>query len=186
MSGEMSDPKPGNFLVRAKQHHWMQVARVRRHGRATVQGEQDPLENVSSIDAGRSALQSGDSGLIAFTLLSRVLGVAADPAQLRHQFVQGAEQFGVSTMLRAAKQLGLKARLVSTSWERLAATALPAIAVLRDGRFMLLGRQSADQVLIHDPVSNRPLSMSKDDFVASWSGELIRADRDPARARCRS
>jgi subfamily B ATP-binding cassette protein HlyB/CyaB len=107
--------------------------------------------NVSPIDAARSSTQSNDSGLIAFVLLARILGVAADPDQLRHQFLQGDERFGASEMLRAAKQLGLKARSVTTHWERLASTALPAIAKLTDGGFLLIGPCAADQVLAHDP-----------------------------------
>jgi subfamily B ATP-binding cassette protein HlyB/CyaB len=129
--------------------------------------------NVSSIDAGRSSTQSSDSGLVAFVLLARILGVVADPDQLRHQFLQGAQAFRADEMLFAAKRLGLKARRVSSNWGRLAATALPAIASLKDGRFLLIGRHSPDQVLVHDPVANRPLSMTRDEFVAAWSGDLI-------------
>jgi ATP-binding cassette, subfamily B, bacterial HlyB/CyaB len=133
-----------------------------------------PMEpTIGLIDAGRSGAQATDTGLLAFVLLARILGVAADPAQLRHQFLQGAESFRANEMLLAAKRLGLKARRISSTWDRLAGTALPAIAALSDGRFLLVGRLSSEEVLVQDPVSNRPLSMSKDDFIAAWSGVLI-------------
>jgi ATP-binding cassette, subfamily B, bacterial HlyB/CyaB len=129
--------------------------------------------SISSIDAVRANAPVSDSGLIAFVLLARILGVAADAAQLSHLLLQGSERFGASEMLRAARRMQLKARLTSSSWDRLGATALPAIAALKDGSFVLIGRLGQDQVLIHDPVTNRPRSMPKDEFIAAWSGELI-------------
>src|SRR5258706_13749300 len=78
-----------------------------------------------------------DQGLAALVALLRFHGVGADPDQIRHRF--GAKAIGVSEMLRCAKELGLKARAVTTRWERLAKTPVPAIAVLKDGRFLILG-----------------------------------------------
>jgi len=44
-------------------------------------------------------------------MLARYHGVPADPAQLRHEFVQSGECFGVAEILRAARRLDLKARV---------------------------------------------------------------------------
>ena len=62
--------------------------------------------------------------------------------QLRHRF--GTNMIGVPDMLRCARDLGLKARAYRTSWDRLAGTPLPGIAVLRDGSFLLLGKVGDD------------------------------------------
>lgn len=59
-------------------------------------------------------------------------GIGVDPAQLRHRF--GGRSVGVTEMLRCAKDLGLKARVINTCWRRLAATPLPGIAVRREYR----------------------------------------------------
>ena len=79
-----------------------------------------------------------DQGLTALVALLRFHGLGADPEQIRHRF--GSKAVGVADMLRCAKELGLKARAVTTRWERLASTPLPAIAALRDGRFLILGK----------------------------------------------
>jgi ATP-binding cassette, subfamily B, bacterial HlyB/CyaB len=134
--------------------------------------------NVSPIDAGRSSAQPNDSGLIAFVLLSRILGVLADPMQLRHQYLQGAERFDADIILRAAKQLSLKARRVGSTWERLSATALPAIAKLKDDSYLLIGRVAADQLLVHDPIANRPTR-------GGYSVGLSRQDRHHRRRSAR-
>src|SRR5437773_8955915 len=92
-----------------------------------------------------------DQGLAALVALLRFHGVGADPEQIGHSV--GSKAIGVSEMLRCAKELGLKARAVTTRWERLVKTPVPAIAVLQDGRFLILGKVADDKVLVQSPVS---------------------------------
>jgi subfamily B ATP-binding cassette protein HlyB/CyaB len=76
-------------------------------------------------------------------------------------------------MLRVAKDLGLKARLHRTSWARLAKTPLPAIAVLRDGGFLLLGKVGEAEALVQHPLSPRPALMKRAELEAIWDGRLV-------------
>src|SRR6202158_5475459 len=112
-----------------------------------------------------------DQGLAALVALLRFHGLGADPKQIRHSF--GTKAIGVSEMLRCAKELGLKARAVTTRWERLARTPLPAIAPLNDGRFLILGKVAEDKALVQSPGSPRPTMMSRDEFEAVWDGRLV-------------
>jgi subfamily B ATP-binding cassette protein HlyB/CyaB len=113
-----------------------------------------------------------DTGLIALTMLARFHGVAAEPAQLAHEFGEG-QPFGVAQILLAAKQLGLKAKPVKTSFERLLTTPLPAMAVAGDGRFFILAKVEDDAVLIHDPAAARPQTLTRAELLERWQGELI-------------
>jgi ATP-binding cassette, subfamily B, bacterial HlyB/CyaB len=119
---------------------------------------------------GKQQTAAGDSGLAALVLLLRFHGVGADSEQIRHRF---AGQIGVPEMIRCAKEFGLKARTYRSKWQRLSKTPLPGIAVLRDGRFLLLGKASENQVLVQDPLSSRPLFMSREDLEAVWDGHLV-------------
>src|SRR6266571_5766853 len=121
---------------------------------------------------------AADQGLAALVALLRFHGVGVDPEQIRHSF--GAKAIGVSEMLRCAKQLGLKARAVTTRWERLARTPLPAIAALRDGGFLILGKVADDKALVQSPVSPRPTSMTRAEFEAVWDGRLVMMARRAA------
>jgi ATP-binding cassette, subfamily B, bacterial HlyB/CyaB len=112
-----------------------------------------------------------DTGLVALVMVLRFLGVPADPEQIRHQF--GGVPIGVTEMLRCAKQLKVKARAIKTRWERLAATPLPAIAGLRDGGFLLLGKAADDKVLVQLPASPKPAFMTRAEFEAVWDGRLV-------------
>src|ERR1700722_16711947 len=72
----------------------------------------------------------GDQGLVVLTNLLPLHGIAADPAQIQHDF--GGAPIDVSEMLRFAKRAGLKARVFNTSFGRLEKTPLPGIAPLKD------------------------------------------------------
>jgi subfamily B ATP-binding cassette protein HlyB/CyaB len=98
-------------------------------------------------------------------------GVAADREQIRHRL--GTDKIGASEILRCAKDLGIKARSCRTRWSRLAQTPLPAIASLRDGGFMVIGKASEDRVLVQMPGEARPAFMTEAEMLAVWDGGLI-------------
>jgi len=112
-----------------------------------------------------------DAGLAAFVMMLRVHGIGADAEQIRHHCASAT--IGVNEMLRCAKQLGLKARVSSTSWDRLSVTPTPAIAALRDGSFVIIGKVGEDKVLIQYPKSSRPEALSREEFEARWDGRLV-------------
>src|SRR4051812_13400842 len=97
-------------------------------------------------DRTEQAGSAGDPGLAVLVALLRFQGVGADPEQIRHQF--GTNAIGIPEMLRCARDFKLKAREQKSSWVRLTKTPLPAIAALRDGGFLLLGKAGEDQVLV--------------------------------------
>jgi subfamily B ATP-binding cassette protein HlyB/CyaB len=112
-----------------------------------------------------------DPGLIALVTLLRLNGVGADPEQISHRL--GGIPVGISEMLRVAKDLGLKARQHATNWSRLAKTPLPAIAVLRDGGFLVLGKVGETEALVQHPLSPRPALMQRAELEAIWDGRLV-------------
>jgi subfamily B ATP-binding cassette protein HlyB/CyaB len=118
---------------------------------------------------------SPDTGLLSLLLMASLHGVPADGAQLKHAFGQAV--FTGQTILLAAKQLGLTAKLVRQAPERLAQSPLPAIAVGNDGRFFILGKvdvseAGAAKMLIQHP-GQPPQILGRDAFLAAWTGELI-------------
>jgi subfamily B ATP-binding cassette protein HlyB/CyaB len=114
-----------------------------------------------------------DSGLACLVMLARFHQIAADAEQLVHQFKMSGQGFGQTEILLAAKHLGLQARPVKTTLERLDRTPLPAMAVDSAGGYFILARVDADKALIHDPKAERPQVISRDELLARWTGELI-------------
>ncbi|NUA29223.1 ABC transporter transmembrane domain-containing protein [Cupriavidus basilensis] len=115
-----------------------------------------------------------DTGLQCLMLMTKLHGIAADTAQLLHQF--GRETFTVQTILLAAKKLGLTARRVRQDPQRLDRAPLPAIAIDTAGHFFLVGKVDSAQepirVLIQRP-GQPPEVLGLDSFTAQWTGELI-------------
>lgn len=112
-----------------------------------------------------------DPGLAVLVILLRFKGIGVELEQIRHQM--GTATIGIPEMLRCARQLGLKARAVKTTWKRLPSTPLPAIAALRDGSFLLLGKASDDKILVQSPGATRPTLMTRDELEAAWDGRLV-------------
>ncbi len=110
--------------------------------------------------------------------------MAADPAALSHQLgLAVRDALTVDDLLRAAKELGLKAKRVRTTVARLALTPLPALALMRtdaDGlHVVVLAQCDAKRVLVQDPAtttdgaSSRPTIEPIDLFESQWTGELV-------------
>jgi subfamily B ATP-binding cassette protein HlyB/CyaB len=118
----------------------------------------------------RSA-NADESGLPALVTLLRCHGIAAEPGQIRHRL--GIARIGVADMLRCAKIFGLKARVQKTTWERLAVTPLPGVAVLRDGGFLILGKVADGKLLVQWPMVPQPETMTQAELEAIWSGDIV-------------
>jgi ATP-binding cassette, subfamily B, bacterial HlyB/CyaB len=121
-----------------------------------------------ALESDKSA---GDQGLIVLTSLLKFHGIGVDPEQVRHRF--GGAPIGISEMLRYAKQTGLKARVSKTTFARLDRLALPGIAALRDGGFLLLGKAGDGKVLVQSPLFPRPQLMTQVELEAVWDGRVV-------------
>ncbi len=113
-----------------------------------------------------------DSGLECLVRVARLHGVAADVAQLRHEFAAQGAAFGPRELLRAARWLGLRARWCRSNWARLPGTPLPAIARYVDGRCVLLAGVRSDEVLVQAPGGPAEV-LSRARFTARWRGDLL-------------
>jgi ATP-binding cassette, subfamily B, bacterial HlyB/CyaB len=123
-----------------------------------------------------------DTGLQTLLLMASLHGVAADAAQLQHQY--GSEPFNTQTILLAAKQLGLTAKLVKQDPSRLDRAPLPAVAIDLEGRYFILGKvdkgegttgdkdNSSTRILIQR-VGEAPSVLSLESFTTQWTGALI-------------
>ncbi len=133
----------------------------------------------STTDGGPTTNTS--AALAALCLIARLHHVAADPAHLAHQLGWPPSHVpSQDDLLLAAKQLGLKAKLSRTTGERLNLAALPAIAIMNDGRHVVLAQCDGPRVLFVDPSAEagqgqnaRPTIEPLSVFTAQWSGELI-------------
>jgi subfamily B ATP-binding cassette protein HlyB/CyaB len=121
----------------------------------------------------RGIVDGPDTGLLCLLILARFYDLPADGSQLRHMYAQSGQRLSETELLRAAKHLGLKAGTVKCDWRKLSATPLPAIATLRDDRYVVLAKIEDEKALIQDPAEGRPLIVSREQFEANWTGDLF-------------
>jgi len=114
-----------------------------------------------------------DTGLSCLVMLARFHALPVDGEQLGHEFRRPGQPFGQEEILLAGKKLGLSCKSITPVPERLANTPLPAMARDKDGAWFILAKFEGDKFLIQDPRVDRPEVISRDVFLARWSGQLI-------------
>ncbi len=112
-----------------------------------------------------------DPGLCVLDMLFRLKGIDAGPAELDQRF--GDRAIDVPDMLRYAREKGLKARSIKTTWTQLPKLPLPGIAVLRDNGFLLLGKANDFSAIVLAPDAARPSILSRAEFESIWNGRLV-------------
>ena len=99
--------------------------------------------------------RAADTGLDALLTLLHLQGVAADRDQLKHR--PGTAIFGAAEIIRCAKDLSAsRHEPIERSGAGCRARPLPAIAMLRDGSFMVIAKASDDKVLVQSPQAPAP------------------------------
>jgi subfamily B ATP-binding cassette protein HlyB/CyaB len=112
-----------------------------------------------------------DPGVAALVAALRILGVPADYEAIRHECAGAAAD--QRELIRQARRAGAKARLVSTSWERLERIPLPAVVPGPDGSFLVLAKAGRDRVLVYDAVSGQTKILDRAAFEPLWDGRLL-------------
>lgn len=115
-----------------------------------------------------------DTALVCLLMMAGLHGIHADEAQLRH--THGQHPFNTQTLLLAAKELGMTAKMVRQAPERLDKAPLPAIGIDRAGQYFIVGKYDPNaaqpRLLIQRP-GQPPSVLRLADFLSTWSGELI-------------
>lgn len=116
--------------------------------------------------------------LSALIILAHYHGIAANPADIQHEFCTSAQSdLNETQWLLAAKSLGLKAKVVRQPIKRLAMATLPALVWCDDGNHFILAKTDGEgehaQFLIQDLVTNKSAVLSFAEFSNRYSGKLI-------------
>ena len=97
-----------------------------------------------------------DRGLRALCGIAAYYRIGADPVQLARELALGAREANEGDLVRAAKLVGMRARLVEkVTAERLATLPTPAIVRMASGAFMVFGgRNPSGLCRLVDPISH--------------------------------
>jgi len=128
---------------------------------------------VSAPNEAFEATQDIDTGLKSLIYIALFYGIPVDEAQLLHEFQIDTHLFSVVEVLLAAKKLGIIAKQVTISPERLETTPLPAIAIDNNGKYFVIAKLSEEKVLLQNPIDKSPSVISRNALYEIWNGHLI-------------
>jgi subfamily B ATP-binding cassette protein HlyB/CyaB len=114
-----------------------------------------------------------DTALICLVAIAKMFGIPADEAQLRRAYVVSSVGMDTITMQRAAKELGLKSRLVKIKPKKIMDMPLPAVAILKNGNYIVIVRLDNEKVRIIDPYRPQPFILPLESFKNAWLGQLV-------------
>ncbi len=135
--------------------------------------------------AGREALQAADclpatdGGLLSLAMIAGHYRIACDPAQMAHDLGLGQRPANAEDIIRAARRLGLKARvLTQQTAKRLRTAPLPALLQMRDGSFSILThRFDNGRFRIVRTVTRAQSFETLEELTQKWSGDLVLVTR---------
>ncbi|HMS83187.1 MAG TPA: type I secretion system permease/ATPase [Nitrospira sp.] len=119
------------------------------------------------------ASNMSDSGLLCLLIIAQYYDLPVNGSQLRHQFAQSGHRLSDTELLRAATDLGLKAGLVTSQWNKLQSMSFPAMAKLVDEGYLVVAKVEGEKVMVQNPVEGYSLVLSRNRFEMIWTGELV-------------
>ncbi|MBP1763004.1 MAG: apxIB 3 [Firmicutes bacterium] len=120
-----------------------------------------------------------DTGLLSLVKIAKMLGIPADANQMQRAYAVGEAGMDTVAVLRAAKDLELKASLQKPNRDSIAQLPFPAIALLTNGNYVVIIRSYGSSLIIDDPYRQQPFYIPMAQFQNAWSGEIILLVRRP-------
>ncbi len=121
-----------------------------------------------------------NTALACFALVSREHAIELTRERLVHEYGLTTDEIPSATLLRMARDHGLKAKLLKLNWQNLLnlKKAWPAIARLKNGRHLVLTGIAADQgdqehaaIACFDPLRGHR-RLSRHEFEEIWGGQV--------------
>ncbi|MFB2659100.1 type I secretion system permease/ATPase [Shewanella xiamenensis] len=121
-----------------------------------------------------------NSAIQCLTLIARFHQIPAEPSALLREFQYDESNEDKSllaniNLIRAAKSIGLKAKFITDTTDKLTTYVLPAIGQHRDGHFFVIVKIAKNEVLVQE-VTGSNLGLTSYTFAEIneiWSGDLL-------------
>lgn len=118
-----------------------------------------------------------DTALHSLVTVAKILGIPADAVQLRRAYVVNAEGMDTLTFIRAAKDLGIKARLIEADTAKLTQLPFPAVVLLKNNTFAVVVRLDGERAVMVDHHRPHPFSIPLANLYNAWAGKVILVTR---------
>jgi RNA polymerase sigma factor (sigma-70 family) len=113
-----------------------------------------------------------DCGLACLAMVARSHGLDVSLAQVRQRLQPGTRGSNLLELQRAAEGLGLRARAVRIGPDHLESLALPAVAHLTDGHYVVVYGVNTSEIVAGDPATGI-VTLKAGAFRHGWSGHAL-------------
>lgn len=113
-----------------------------------------------------------NTGLKCLQAIANSLGVTIDEHKIQDVY-SGISLVDTNLLLKSAKAVKLTAKLITPKHNDLEKVPIPAIAVMKDGDYLVIGRNNPKHILLFDPKTNRSETAQIEDFLRDWTGQII-------------
>lgn len=114
-----------------------------------------------------------DYALDALRIIAKFHEIAINTEDIKHRFESDSTGLNQQQWLLAAKSVGLKARVVKKTAERLNKVNLPAVVWDENGHHFILAKSDNNGYLIQDLALKKPVVLTKAQFDERYQGTII-------------
>jgi subfamily B ATP-binding cassette protein HlyB/CyaB len=114
-----------------------------------------------------------DTALRCLVTIARILGIPAEEEQLRRAYIMDEKSMDSLSLIRAARDLGLKARLLNRTPETFLRLPKPFMALLKNGNWVIVLGADAEKVSLIDPYYANPIAVPAVNFFEMWAGQAL-------------
>lgn len=115
-----------------------------------------------------------DSALRCLLTISQMLGIETNEKQIRRSYSIGKAGMDLPTLVRTARQMGLKASLIEYHRKKNEALfPLPAIGILENGSYIVLLHRGREKTVVFDPYKECSINIATESFLQQWTGKII-------------
>lgn len=112
-----------------------------------------------------------DTGLYSLIAVAATLGVNVNAKEVQENF--SGQKLDNDALLKIAKHYRLKAKVVQKQQDKLTEMPVPAIALMKDKTYGVIGKSNETHILIYYPDTGRPEPVLISEFLTAWSGTLL-------------
>ena len=112
------------------------------------------------------------TALLSLIMICKIHNIIADYEKIKHNYAVDNDLDDM-TLIRVSKDLGLKTRKISSSYEKLSKMALPAIIKLKDNEYAILAKLQQDKALIFRHRDRKTVLIEKEELIKLWVGDII-------------
>lgn len=115
-----------------------------------------------------------DKSSICLLTIASSLGILVKKSQLEQAITWNPGELPTpQQIIRAAKVIGLNAKIRTIPLEKLHKQSIPAIAIMKDGSYVATGQCDGNSIIVLDDETQRPRMTPIEAFLQTWSGQLV-------------